>query len=467
MLMNLVAVFPCVSLGAMLLALAVLAVRWKHALRRSARLFLLGVLVLTLFHAASNVLEWANIATVLDLFEDYVELLLPVLWGCFVYVFLQGLSQHELRASEARYRSLTDDVLDTSAVAIQILDAQFRIVWINQASQSYFGLNRDECIGRDKRLLLHEKIKHAVENPEAFARQVTDAFDRHEPATFECHVLPGPTREERWLEYRGLPIPGGLYAGGRIEHYYDVTARKRAEQHREELLLKLETQNAELERFIYTVSHDLKTPLITIKGFLGILREELGEGIADVVEDALGRIDAASDKMMQLLNELLEMSRVGRVDVPWEDVPLADVVEEAVALARGSIDACGAEVHIDSGFPIVCGERPRLIEVFLNLIDNAAKYMGDQPRPRIEIGAETSDTNVVCYVGDNGIGIEPRFQGKVFELFEQLDPHQPGSGVGLALVKRIVEVHEGRVWVESEGPGCGTTVRFSLPARPA
>jgi signal transduction histidine kinase len=112
---------------------------------------------------------------------------------------------------------------------------------------------------------------------------------------------------------------------------------------------------------------------------------------------------------------------------------------------------------------VVYGDRPRLREVLENLVDNAVKFMGDQPHPYLEIGARREDVEVVVYVRDNGVGIEPNYQEKVFGLFEKLDAESEGSGVGLAIVRRIVEVHGGRIWVESEGSGQGSTFCFALP----
>ena len=113
--------------------------------------------------------------------------------------------------------------------------------------------------------------------------------------------------------------------------------------------------------------------------------------------------------------------------------------------------------------PVVLGDRVRLTEVFQNLIANAVKYMGDQTNPRIEIGSRSDEAEVVCFVRDNGMGIDPRYHEKVFGLFERLDASNEGTGIGLALVKRIIEVHGGRVWVESEGRGQGSTFLFTLP----
>ena len=131
----------------------------------------------------------------------------------------------------------------------------------------------------------------------------------------------------------------------------------------------------------------------------------------------------------------------------------------------GRIAERGVEVHIAPEMPVVHVDRGRLLEVLQNLVDNAVKYMGQQPAPRVEIGAAVNDEAVVCSVRDNGIGIAPRHHEKIFGLFEQLDPQEEGTGIGLALVRRIVEVHGGRIWVESEGEGHGSTFLFTLPRK--
>ena len=231
---------------------------------------------------------------------------------------------------------------------------------------------------------------------------------------------------------------------------------------RDALIRELESKNAELERFTYTVSHDLKTPLITLRGFLGILAKDLAEGRTDRWRADLARVTGAADMMERLLSELLRLSRVGRVANPAERVPFARVVEDAVALQRPQLQQRGIELVVDAALPSVYGDRLRIVEVVQNLLENAAKFMGDQPKPRIRIGARFGDEPVLL-VQDNGIGIEPRHQDRIFGLFHKLDPESEGTGVGLALVKRIVEVHGGRVWVESAGRDQGTTVCFTLP----
>lgn len=242
----------------------------------------------------------------------------------------------------------------------------------------------------------------------------------------------------------------------------EFAEHEHAEQERSKLIIKLEASNAELERFAYTVSHDLKSPLITIKGFLGVLGRDLEAGKTTRVQDNMARIGSAAEKMEQLLDELLELSRIGRLVNPPEDVPFGDLARGAVAMVSGRIEKSGATVEIAPELPTVHGDRPRLMEVMQNLVDNAAKYMGDQPNPTIKIGARENGDEITFYVRDNGVGIEPRYQQRIFGLFDKLDPKSDGSGIGLAIVKRIVEVHGGRIWVESEGAGHGSTFWLTL-----
>ena len=236
---------------------------------------------------------------------------------------------------------------------------------------------------------------------------------------------------------------------------------------RQNLISELESKNAELERFTYTVSHDLKSPLFTIRGFLGYLEEDAFAGNRERMRSDMQKITDATNKMQQLLNELLELSRIGRMKNESETVSFEDLTREAVDLVQGRIMEHGVAVHIDADMPVVFGDRQRLLEVVQNLVDNAAKFMGDQPNPRIEIGMDGEEDGLpIFHVRDNGIGIPAQHHDRVFGLFNKLDVKSDGTGIGLALVKRIVEVHGGRIWVQGEA-GKGSTFYFTLPSGPA
>ncbi len=258
----------------------------------------------------------------------------------------------------------------------------------------------------------------------------------------------------------------------------DEQLADRAEQlaEREKLIGQLQAKNDELMRFNYTVSHDLKNPLVTIKNFVGLIRKDMASGDRERVERDLDRIDASASRMQLMVAELLELSRIGRVVNPPEDVPFDELVHEASEVVAGVLAQRGVELHVASDLPAVRGDRIRLVEVVQNLLDNAVKFMGRQEKPRIEVGfRQDRDPGIrplgggrtgrlpVFFVRDNGSGIDPAYGDRVFNLFERLDPGIDGTGIGLALVKRIVEIHGGRVWAESEGPGRGSTFCFTLP----
>jgi signal transduction histidine kinase len=230
---------------------------------------------------------------------------------------------------------------------------------------------------------------------------------------------------------------------------------------------ELETSSAELERFTYVVSHDLKSPLVTIRGFLSYVERDARAGDLERLESDIERIRVATDRMSRLLDDLLELSRTGRIDRPHEDVPLDGVVREARALVEGRLSTRGVRVEVDEPLPVVRGDRQRLVELVQNLLENAAKFMGDREDPEVRIGtrdAGAGPDQVTVFVRDNGIGIDPAHHGRVFELFQRLDPRVEGTGIGLALARRIVETHGGRIWLESAGAGRGSTFCFSLLA---
>jgi len=367
-------------------------------------------------------------------------------------------SRPGLAESEEKYRLISEVISDYTFSSALNSEGKLFLNWVAGAFETITGYNYPEYVARGGWLAaLHpDDLEQDARDMEQL-RQNKDVIT--EVRTFT------KTGELRWVRVYGHPVWDaerqqlvGIY--GAVQ---DVTERKLVEAEREALIHELEAKNAELERFAYTVSHDLKSPLITIRGFLSFVEQDAVAGNLDRVRSDLARISDAVEKMQRLLNELLELSRVGRVMNPPQSVSLAALAKEAAGLVAGRLRDNRVEVVIPDGLPDVWGDRARLVEVLQNLIDNAAKFMGEQPQPRIEIGGRRDPDELVLYVRDNGKGIDPRFRDRVFGLFEKLDPESDGSGVGLALVKRIVDLHKGRVWVESEGLGRGATVCFTLP----
>jgi signal transduction histidine kinase len=244
----------------------------------------------------------------------------------------------------------------------------------------------------------------------------------------------------------------------------ELSERQRAEEMREELIKELEQRNSELERLAYTLSHELKSPLITIGGFVGYLRKDVLSGDINKLDADIQRIAEGTEKMRHLTNELVELMSIGRIVQEAKEISLRDLVDEAVALLQVEMVEKNITVYIADDLPHVYGEQKRLMEVFQNLLENSIKFMGEQSEPRIEIGLRNElDGTTIIFVRDNGMGIEPRHFNRIFGIFQKLDTQSEGTGIGLALVKRIIEVHGGRMWVESEGLGKGSTFCFTIP----
>ncbi len=369
----------------------------------------------------------------------------------------QAKTTAELQQSAARLKA----ILDTTVDGIITIDQQAAVQDFNRAAEKIFGYPAEEVIGRNVNMLMPEPYhsqhdSYLANYLETGAKKIIgigrEVMGRRKDGTiFPIDLAVSETR------VNGRRIFTGLIR--------DITERKEAEKERERMIAELEGKNAEMERFTYTVSHDLKSPLITIRGFLGMLEKDALQGDMERLRRDIRRIGTAAEKMQRLLDELLELSRVGRLINEPEAVTIGELAREAVALVAGRISEGEVQVLIAPDLPVVRVDRPRLVEVFQNLLDNAVKFMGDQVDPRVEIGSERVEGEAVFYVRDNGIGIDPRYRDKVFGLFERLDQDTEGTGIGLALVKRIIEVHGGRIWVESGGTGQGSTFFFTLPVQ--
>ncbi len=339
-------------------------------------------------------------------------------------------------------------ILNYVPLGIFHIDTEGRYVHINEALSQRYGLSPEAFRGRSTRELFPGEA-------EQYLRSDRELLERGEPQIGTISKIQTP-RGERWMRLDKVPITDAEgHVTGIIGFELDVTEEKR-------LLNELEAKNRELERFTYAVSHDLRSPLITIQGFINMLQMDLEANDRTKAEDDLVFIANAVTKMDTLLRDTLELSRIGRIVNPPEAVPFDEIVRDALAQTAGALRAAHVTVSTADDFPTVYVDRMRIEEVLVNLIANSVKFMGDQPEPKLELGYRENGTEAVFYVKDNGMGLAEREHEKVFELFYRADQSTEGTGAGLAISKRIIEVHGGRIWITSE-PGKGCMVSFSLP----
>jgi len=368
-------------------------------------------------------------------------------------------AKRSLKEREKALRERSETIrllLDSTAEAIYGIDLQGRCTFCNAACLRLLGFDQPEqLIGAN----MHEKIHHARVDGTS-----TDASDCRIFKALKQQQGTHADNEVFWradgtcfpIEYWSHPILRDGEIIGAVVTFLDITQRKQAEK-------ELERKNLDLERVTYTVSHDLKSPLVTIASFLSFLEQDLAANKREQAEKDIAFIRSAVDRMQRLIGDLLELSRVGRKSSSKKSIRWRDIVDESLGSVAGSIVKQNVDVQISPKELILYADRQQLVEIWQNLIDNAVKYSKEQARPQVEIGFVTESRETVFFVRDNGRGVESRHQEKVFDLFEKLDANSDGSGIGLALVKRVVELHNGRIWVESGGAGTGSCFRFTLP----
>jgi PAS domain S-box-containing protein len=357
--------------------------------------------------------------------------------------------EETLMKSEEEYRSLVESTEDS----IYLVDRDCRYIFMNEKHLSRLGMPKDQIIGKTYGEL------HSEEEKKKFAEIVERVFENNKSVQHEHRSR----RDNRYFLRTLSPVkdPEGRTMAVTVISK-DVTERKKADEEREHLLKELAAKNREMGHFTYTVSHDLRSPLVTIQGFTSMLQKDVERNEREKVETDLRHIASAAAKMDTLLGDTLRLSRIGRVANPPEAVPFGAIVKDALGQTAGELKAANVAVSLAEDFPTVHVDRMRIAEVLVNLIGNSIKYRGNHPT--IEIGHRQDGKETVFFVKDNGIGIDKSEQEKVFELFYKLDKSSEGTGAGLAIVKRIIEVHGGRIWIESE-LGKGTTVYFTLPVQ--
>lgn len=364
--------------------------------------------------------------------------------------------QANLQESESRYEALFDSASD--AIILGGIDGNF--IECNPAALTVFGCTHQQIIGSGLGDFSPEYQPDGQLSGEK-AKTIINAVLTGEPQFFEWrHTKFDGTAFDAEVSLTRVNIGKVSHLLGTIR---DITDRKIADEERLQLIRELEIKNTEMERFSYTISHELKSPLVTIGGFAGILKSDLNSGSTDKLPQHIQKITKAVDTMSALLDELLELSRVGRVTNQHEKLGMGELVQVVVESVRLQVGARNITFEIEPDMPLVWGDLSRLQEVLKNLIENAVKFSANQAVALVKIGSRKEKDETIFFVRDNGSGIDLAYQDRIFSLFERLDPKIEGTGVGLSLVQRIVEDHGGRIWVESEGTGTGSCFCFTLP----
>jgi len=240
-----------------------------------------------------------------------------------------------------------------------------------------------------------------------------------------------------------------------------LLAQNNLEKKVHERTIELKERYDEIEQLVYAISHDLILPLVTIKGFLGYLKKDIASGGRQRIEIDLGLIGDAVERMETLLVRALDVSSIGKLSNTRERVSYGEIVQEALILAADKISSSEARVTVANDFPMVNVDRPGIVDVLVNLIENCIRYAGNVRPQHIEIGYQAKEGETVFFVKDDGLGIDPIMQKDIFRLFYR-GREAENSHAGLALSRRIIEVHGGRMWIESVvNKGC--TVYFTIP----
>ncbi|HMB16745.1 MAG TPA: PAS domain S-box protein [Pelovirga sp.] len=367
-------------------------------------------------------------------------------------------TEHDLQANKEhlkKWHHLMQYIIHHDPNGIAVFDRNLHFLFVSDRFVRQYRVNRKEIIGKhhyevfpdipEKWRIVHQRVLGGE-----ILKNDDDEFIRAD----------GSVDSTRWQCRPWYDIDGVI--AGIILYSEIINERKKMEKALTTRTAELEQRTEELERFNYTISHDLKSPLVTVKTFLGFLEQDMRAGDTEKVDEDIDHIRTAADRMSMLLDDLLSLSRLGWVADQPERVSLKGLLEHALMLVQGQIQETGAQVRLCDTDLLLYADPSHLLEIWQNLIDNALTYGITKENPHIDIGLE-SVAEPVFYVRDYGPGVPREFHEKIFGLFEKLDRNSNGSGLGLALVKRIVAKHEGKIWVEAGENGQGCCFKFTLP----
>jgi PAS domain S-box-containing protein len=355
-------------------------------------------------------------------------------------------AEEALRESEAKYRALFECAND----AVFLLNTAGVHVMANQKATDMLGYRMEELIGLSTKDIV-APFEHQKEDKKLGSLLRGELFPTHEQIykKKDGTEFPVETRVALIRDREGTP----LFVQSIVR---DITERKQAEE-------EIRKKNAELEAFIFMVSHDLKSPVVSIQGFCSSLMKNHKEDLNEKTLFCIQRMQANASLMTNLLEDLAELARIGRIEDKKTEISVQEVIKSVWAGASTSLATQNVEFIAPENLPKLFYSEKRLYQIFYNLLSNALKFRDEERTTKVEIGHQEDKDNYTFFVRDSGIGIEQKFHSKIFESFSQLkDIKSEGTGMGLAIVKKIVEANQGKVWVESQ-KGAGSTFYFTIP----
>jgi PAS domain S-box-containing protein len=358
-------------------------------------------------------------------------------------------------------------ITDAMPVLIADIDKDFHYRYVNKTYEDWYKIPRTEIVGKHIRDIIG---KQGFELVHPYMRKALQG----ESVTFET-LLPAHGNSQRYILAKYIPHNDSVDGfGGFFELVSDITERKRAEQelqlhrdHLEELVAdrtaQLKVSNKELEAFCYSVSHDLRSPLRSVSGFCHMLMQDHAGSLDATALDYLERMRDSAHRMDRLIDDLLDLSRVSRVELKQETVNLTSIAEDVAELLQHNYPGRKVEYKIEKNL-MVRGDAGLLRIVLENLLDNAWKFTAKTSNAKVEFGSLKEGDTLVYYVHDNGAGFSMNYVNKLFGVFQRLHEanEYPGTGIGLASVQRIIQRHGGNVWAQGE-PNKGATFYFTIP----
>ena len=366
---------------------------------------------------------------------------------------LQNEIAERKQAEEERKRtlSLLSSTLESTTDGILVVGKEGKIEGFNQTFIKMWSIPESVISsGDDNKTLSY--VLNQLKDPDLFLKKVKDLYTQVDAESDDILEFKDGRVFERYSRPQKLD---GKHIG-RVWSFRDITEHRKASE-------ALENEVKTLESLVYTISHDLKAPVVSMYGMASLLKEECGDDLSAKAKHYLERIILNASYMETQILDLLALSRIGRKKQSEKKVEAREVVEEILKMNKEYLQEKRVKVKIHSPFPGFKSDHTGLTQLFQNLITNAAKFMGDQANPLIEIGGREVEDGVEFFVKDNGIGIDPAYHEKIFDLFHRLhDVEVEGTGIGLAIVKKIIDQYRGKIWLESQ-KSKGTTFFFRLP----